>query len=607
MPSGRATAARCGPRPRPRPQPRRRPVGGGLVYVDSYADSRVTAYRTDTGAVAWSSAAPGTPVPASCVAASPAPAVDGRTVYATLCPTSGDTGASLFAFDPATGALRWSSGTSVALSTSPAVANGTVFAGSGSANRLEAHDAASGAPTWSATTGGPVESAPAVGNGIVYVGSDDQKLSAYDANGVTGCGGTPVVCTSLWSATTGGAVRSSPAVNGTSVYVGSDAGTLSAYGLPQIGFGKSTLAGTSSTDPTAVRFGPDGRLYVAEFDGIVKAYTIARNGPNSYAVTATETIDLVQQIPNHDDDGTLDPSVTTRLVTGLLVTGSASSPVLYVTSSDPRIGGGVDGTLTSLDTNSGVVSRLTRVGGVWQRRDLVRGLPRSEENHATNTMVLDQATNTLYVAQAGNTNLGAPSHNFNDLPEYAYSGAILSVDLSAIGDSTYDLPTLVDENHPTLTGPFGGDFGRHQAKITPGSPVQVYSPGYRNPYAMVRSRLGKLYVVDNGSNAGWGAAPVGAGPGGTCTNAVNEPGGSQNDSLHLVTGPGYYGGHAEPHPGEPRQHLQHHQPPVPRPHRQPHRVRRPGAGRQRVAHQLRHRHHRHRRVHGLRLRPPDER
>ena len=89
--------------------------------------------------------------------------------------------------------------------------------------------------------------------------------------------------------------------------------------------------------------------------------------------------------------------------------------MLYVTSSDPRIGGGVDGTPTPLDTNSGVVSRLTRVGGVWQRQDLVRGLPRSEENHATNTMVLDQSSNTLYVAQAGNTNMGAPSHNFNNL------------------------------------------------------------------------------------------------------------------------------------------------------------------------------------------------
>ncbi len=84
--------------------------------------------------------------------------------------------------------------------------------------------------------------------------------------------------------------------------------------------------------------------------------------------------------------------------------------------------------------------------------------------------------------------MGAPSHNFNFLPEYAYSGAILKVDLSAIGTTTYDLPTLVDEDHPGLVGPFGGDFGKHQAKITPSSPVQVYAPGFRNPFSLVRTR-----------------------------------------------------------------------------------------------------------------------
>ncbi len=107
-----------------------------------------------------------------------------------------------------------------------------------------------------------------------------------------------------------------------------------------------------------------------------------------------------------------------------------------------------------------MISRLTRDASGWHRLDLVRGLPRSEENHATNALVLDPATNTLYVAQGGNTNMGAPSLNFGDLPEYAYSGAILKVDLNAIGNTTYDLPTLVDDNLPTLVGPFGGDVGK---------------------------------------------------------------------------------------------------------------------------------------------------
>src|SRR4029450_3320275 len=109
---------------------------------------------------------------------------------------------------------------------------------------------------------------------------------------------------------------------------------------PPIGFGKSVLQGTSSQSPTTARFGPDGRLYVAQFDGLIKVYTVARNGANAYAVTATETIDLIQRIPNHDDDGTLNPTVTTRMITGLLVRGAAATPAIWASSSATRLAGG---------------------------------------------------------------------------------------------------------------------------------------------------------------------------------------------------------------------------------------------------------------------------
>ena len=204
-----------------------------------------------------------------------------------------------------------------------------------------------------------------------------------------------------------------------------------------VGFGKSTLTGTATgVNADVVRFGPDGRLYVAEFSGTIHAYTIARNAANSYSVTATETINLIRQIPNHDDDGTVelgghDPDRHRHARRG----DGRPRRVLYVTSSDPRIGGGGSGTQTNLDTNSSMVSRLDRNGATWTRTDLVRGLPRSEENHSANGLALDPATNTLYVAQGGNTNMGAPSHNFNFLPEYAYSAAILSVNLTAIGNT----------------------------------------------------------------------------------------------------------------------------------------------------------------------------
>ena len=315
---------------------------------------------------------------------------------------------------------------------------------------------------------------------------------------------------------------------------------------PTIGFGKSSLQGASSVNPTSLQFGPDGRLYVAQFNGNIRIYTLARSAANAYQVTATETVNAIRAIPNHDDNGALNPGVTKRLITGMLVVGSATDPVIYVSSSDPRSGGGSGGELTNLDTNSGVVSRLRRAGSTWVKLDLVRGLPRSQENHASNGLALDPASNTLYVAQGGNTNKGAPSHNFNFLPEYAYSAAILKIDLSAIGNTTYDLPTLVSERYPNLSGPFGGDFGRHQAKVVAGGPVQVFAPGFRNPYDILINRKGRMYTIDNGANAGWGASPVNKGPAGKCTNDPNDPGNTQPDTLHLITGPGYYGGHPNP-------------------------------------------------------------
>jgi outer membrane protein assembly factor BamB len=67
-------------------------------------------------------------------------------------------------------------------------------------------------PTWTYTTGGSVQSSPAVANGCVYVGSGDDYV--YCLNATTGA--------MVWEYTTSGYVESSPAVAGGCVYVGSD-------------------------------------------------------------------------------------------------------------------------------------------------------------------------------------------------------------------------------------------------------------------------------------------------------------------------------------------------------------------------------------------------
>jgi len=308
---------------------------------------------------------------------------------------------------------------------------------------------------------------------------------------------------------------------------------------------------------TTLQFGPDGRLYVAQRLGRIFALTIERNGVADYVVTQSESIhNIWQDIPNHSDDTgeiveELDGLPPSRQITGIYATGTAENPVLYVSSSDPREGGGgIKGDL-NLDTNSGVISRLTWTGTEWEHVQLVRGLPRSELNHSVNGMAIDENNNIMYLAIGSMGNMGAPSAFFADTPEYAYAGAILAIDLTAIGDNTYDMPTLDDptrENLPDgsdVNDPFGGNEGLNQARIDPSSPVQLYATGFRNPYDVVLMENGRLYSIDNGPNLTWGGPPI-IHEDGTCDNTLNEEGAERYfDNLHLVV-EGMYAGHPNP-------------------------------------------------------------
>ncbi|WP_088340977.1 PKD domain-containing protein [Robiginitalea sediminis] len=370
----------------------------------------------------------------------------------------------------------------------------------------------------------------------------------------------------------------------------------------QINFAQSELnftVGNVSSGVTSLMYGPDGRLYVAEYPGTIKILTIQRNSATDYEVVAVESLSGVKDIVNHDDDGTPCSGAlndcTSRETTGLTVGGTAQNPVIYVSSSDFRIGaggGGGNGDV-DLDTNSGTITRFTWNGSSWDVVDLVRGLPRSEENHATNGLELTNinGTNYLIVASGGHTNGGAPSTNFVYTTEYALGAAILAVDLDMINsmsiqtdgngrDYIYDLPTLDDPSRANVNGitdpddpgydgvdvndPFGGNDGLNQAVVVPGGPVQILSPGYRNCYDLVVTQSGALYVTENGANQGWGGFPVGEGTA-NVTNEYDpaEPGSSSPtpdgefinnlDHLELITTDlqsyafnTFYGGHPNP-------------------------------------------------------------
>lgn len=369
----------------------------------------------------------------------------------------------------------------------------------------------------------------------------------------------------------------------------------------QVDFNSNTLDfnGVGSVKSgTSLMFGPDGRLYVAEYRGGIKIFTIQRNGPGDYVVTDEENL-TVTDIQNHNDDGSQD-SGTKRETLGLTVAGTAQNPIIYVTSSDFRVGGGSGGGDgdENLDTNSGVITRFTWNGSSWDVIDLVRGLPRSEENHATNGLELVNVngTNYLIVASGGHTNGGAPSTNFAYLTEYALSAAVISVNLDMINAMTtqfddgraykYDLPTLDDPTRDNVNGitdpdapgydgidindPFGGNDGLNQAKIDPTGPVQIFSPGYRNSYDLVITESGAVYITDNGPNQNWGGLANNEGTAAVDNNYVldgngNESGGSlgtaapdgeymnNKDHLHVATTDistytfgSFYGGHPTP-------------------------------------------------------------
>ena len=142
----------------------------------------------------------------------------------------------------------------------------------------------------------------------------------------------------------------------------------------------------------------------------------------------------------------------------------------------------------------------------------LRGEPRHQRHAAR-----PGRPTSLYVAQGGNTNMGAPSHNFAFLPEYALSAAILSIDLNAIGDTTYDIPTLDDlsraEQRPagsTSTTRSAATTARTRPSSSPAGRCRCTRPATATPTTWCSPATGRLYTIDNGPNAGWGGVPLDA-------------------------------------------------------------------------------------------------
>jgi hypothetical protein len=108
------------------------------------------------------------------------------------------------------------------------------------------------------------------------------------AGGAAPFGTTPVDVLEAYAASGPGCGRERPSAGDTAA---------------SVAFRPAVVEGTSLVNPTSLQLGPDGRLYVSQQNGEIRVLTLRRDDAGGYEVVDTETIDLVQEIPNHNDDG----------------------------------------------------------------------------------------------------------------------------------------------------------------------------------------------------------------------------------------------------------------------------------------------------------------
>lgn len=227
---------------------------------------------------------------------------------------------------------------------------------------------------------------------------------------------------------------------------GPDAPTSPTFDIGQLSFESGSLH-------TAIAFGPDGRLYVANLGGELRALTL---DPATHEVLDIELIAAgLEDVLGIAFDPTADPSPVTIYLTRQVSPDSSNAGASV--GHHARVT-----TLTAPD---------------WQATDVITGLPSNRSTlQQTNGIAFDQQ-GTLFIAQGAMSFLGLEA----DSP---LSGAILSADIhepSFDGELVYDPP-----GDPT-----------NETDLVSGD-VDVYAPGLRNPYGVVAHSNGYVYASDNG-------------------------------------------------------------------------------------------------------------
>ncbi len=182
----------------------------------------------------------------------------------------------VYALNANNGIQIWNYTTGSTVFSSLAVADGIVYVDSSDDKNVYALNATDGSYIWNYTTGDVIGfSSPAVADGLVYVGSYDNKIHALNAtNG-----------SQIWSYTTGELIESSPAVAGGIVYIGSYDKNIYALNATNGSQIWSYATGDNIVSSPAIA---DGIVYVGSFDNV---YALnATNGNSIWNYTTGDTV-----------------------------------------------------------------------------------------------------------------------------------------------------------------------------------------------------------------------------------------------------------------------------------------------------------------------------
>ena len=167
--------------------------------------------------------------------------------------------------------LAWRAPTDGDVISSPAVANGTVYVGSGDGH-LYALELATGDRRWRHDAGSPISSSPAVGGGLVYATARDGIFAVDAATGARRWRLTTRPDLPLpWGHESGDHFLSSPAyVNGTVVVGAGDGGVYALDAMTGKQKWRAQTDGRVRASPAVA----NGRVYAASYDGRVYCYDL---------------------------------------------------------------------------------------------------------------------------------------------------------------------------------------------------------------------------------------------------------------------------------------------------------------------------------------------